>query len=124
MLRQLLHASPDKEVGQTGEYIGLMGSNKNNRGLGVGEVIRIKTTLGLPPDGVYRVERVSQGSVLLSAGEVQCVTSVKELQILERGIVGPVDWLGAEIAILEGMLKMCDCEECRRKLESKRALRS
>lgn len=88
-----------------------------------GEVIRIKCSLGFPPQGTYRVELITDGSVLLSAGEVQSVAALRELQLIERNLVGPIDWLACEIEVLEGMAAFCGCDECHQKLDAKRAQR-
>ena len=88
-----------------------------------GEVIRIKSILGFPPEGTYRIELIADGSVLLSAGEAQSVTSLQGLEIVERNIGGPIDWLACEIEVLEGMAAFCGCDECHQKLQAKRTQR-
>ncbi|NDC37188.1 MAG: hypothetical protein EBZ48_03950 [Proteobacteria bacterium] len=97
-----------------------MNKGSRAREWSVGAVIRLKTTWGMPPDGVYRIEAIAGDSLLLSSGEVQCVTALSEVEVVQYGITGPIDWLGEEIQIRERMLAMCACEECRQKVETKK----
>ena len=100
-----------------------MSERSGVKGLRVGEIIRIKTRWGLPPDGVYEVQVIFEGYLLICCGDVQLSAYIEEIEVVERGMGPTIDWLGSEIEVLTGMLTMCSCAECVAKLEQKRAQR-
>ena len=86
----------------------------------VGEIIEIKTMLGMPASGIYRVEAQEGELIILSAGEIEIGVNKDYIEIVRRNLSEPETWSSREIEILE--TTACECEECLKLLAQKKGL--
>lgn len=89
-----------------------MASRRKRDKLKPGEIIKARSALGMPPYGIYKVEKVEQGMTHLSAGRIAIGVNSDCLKIVERELPEPKNWLVSEIAITRAQLEICDCPDC------------
>lgn len=99
-------------------------SKKKEARFRVGEYIEMESDLGLPPRGIYRVERVDGNFLHYSVGEFAGGSDLSCLKIYGRNLSAPESSLDAEIEYLEATTVLCDCSDCRQLLEERKERRS
>ena len=89
--------------------------------LEIGEYAELASPFGLPPRGVYRVDGVCDDMLMFSIGEFSGAVNFSMVDVFCRNLPEPKDALLEEIKYLEKSIKRCDCEDCRKLLETKKA---
>lgn len=93
--------------------------NRKPSQLRQGEVIKIRSRFGMPVDGVFKVDSIESGLLAVSAGDLMMGLPLASIEVLERNLPEPQDWLSFEIDALRKHIVMYPCEECERNLEAK-----
>lgn len=88
--------------------------------LKTGEAVRLEFAFGMPGSGIYRVKEIGNQMVYFSAGGISAGSGIDCFKVIERLDASNVDWLQAEIEILQNQVKMCDCKDCRKHLSDKK----
>ena len=96
-----------------------MKRNTKNFRFEIGEIVKLRSTALGFPEGIYRVDGKMGSFVMLSAGDVRIGAHVKFLEVLERNLVEPNDWIGEEVNHLRFQVDKCGCLECAKQLAEK-----
>jgi hypothetical protein len=89
-----------------------------------GEIVRVRSKLGVFPEITCRVQGVSSGFAQFSIGNMEFCAPLPMIEIIGRETPERYDPLIEEIVFLRHQLTFCSCRDCKErlaKLEEQRA---